>query len=91
MNWWLIPLAFLAIATAGYLWGMFTTLARNDWRQAVGDYSDLLCKLHRHKYTDWTSDIFSQMVNGVETWRSVQMRFCFNCHWRQVKEIKVKS
>lgn len=36
MEWWYIPLFYLGVAIAGYVWGMFTTLGKNDTLKRKG-------------------------------------------------------
>jgi len=39
MRWWYIPLFYLGVAVAGYIWGMFKTLACNDWNKWCSNQS----------------------------------------------------
>lgn len=55
------------------------------------DLQDILCRIGWHKYTVWQRDTFSFKKGGVEGFRPVQMRFCYNCNWQVLKEIKIKG
>jgi hypothetical protein len=50
-------------------------------------WQDFLCRFNIwHRYTDWQNDTMSW--GKTESYSPVQMRFCFNCHWRKIRRIK---
>lgn len=76
MKWWFIPVWFLLVAITGYFWGMFKTLAGNDWRKY-----EMKCKLF-HKWGKW-SDVVHKYITH-RGWhigdKDIQERWCERCN-----------